>query len=148
MVNSNKYNSKSDGNHSRVKNIIATLVLVIVTIIFLIMAAATVGELSHINYERTTYTAKELLRLIERGDYAYLLEHVTQNRASGVDGEEYTDIYAVTDYYQAAVLFYAYDRTGDVSRAGEYRKEMDESKKLMGSLEYAADEIDRLVKPE
>lgn len=93
-------------------------------------------------------TAKSMIRNLERRDYDNLVESKYINELSGVTAVSdpaYTVPYAAADYYEAAFIYNASEKTGDSTKASEYKKIMDESRTVLGDYEYLADEIDSFL---
>jgi hypothetical protein len=64
---------------------------------------------------------------------------------TAVSDTTYTVPYAAADYYEAAFIYNACEKTGDSTKASEYKKVMDEARTVLSDYEYLADDIDSLL---
>ncbi|MCR4807489.1 MAG: hypothetical protein K5857_07415 [Lachnospiraceae bacterium] len=130
-------------------NKILNIVIIVLTVIIFCLAAYLLAETGPKAIIREPETAKSMIRRLEKGDYSGLVESKYLNEYIGATAgsdSAYKVPYAATDYYEAALTYNAYARTGDTGKASEYKKVMDESRKSLGEYEYLADEIDSFLK--
>ena len=129
---------------SRILNIVIVFLTVIIFCLSAYLFEQTKPNLGY----RQPETAKNMIRMLERGDYYGLVESKYMNELNGVTAgsdNAYTVPYAAADYYEAAFIYNAYARTGDANKASEYKESMDESRTVLGDYEYIADDIDSFL---
>ena len=121
-----------------------------VTILTLLLITLTAAFVTGINREYYRYTVKpdDLLYTLNRGDYVEAWSDVQNNRASGKNEEadpEYVLPYAVVDYYEAGSYYTVYQENGDVRKAEDFRRIMEQAYEKMGELQFLAGEIDSVL---
>lgn len=83
------------------------------------------------------YEYIDMQRAMEDGDYPELLNMVSRNRAEGIEPRKDTsEFQAIAAYYEAASLYYAFAKTGDVERAVQMKERLKEAEKGLVSLEF------------
>lgn len=99
-------------------------------------------------YSNEPYIADEwsMLNSLEYDEYASLIREVNQNRILDVTSPTYEECYAVVDYFEAAIFYKAYGKTGREQDAAVQKQAMEESMTRMGELEYLAQRIDTMFK--
>ena len=91
-----------------------------------------------------TYPPSTLLNALDYHEYGRAYEYSVRNQADGVDGAEYKEVYAASDYWHSASCYYA-DPSGRY--ADVYLKNMETDRENAGSLQYIIDEIDDMLAP-
>lgn len=135
--------NRSDKNHSTLKDRIASLVIVIECVVLIFSSVELIRNSTSIHMR--VNDAKQLLSTVERQEYALLADYVAANRAMGVDSAEYTDVYAVADYYCDGLRYKGCLASGDMTRADEYHESMLRDIEHMGELRYVVEKIDSVL---
>ena len=125
----------------KVRDIIMNIVLVALSISFLISLIILFRE---VKPERYLYSndANSFFYALKEEEYSRMIEMTKENRAQDV--EETSDLkecYAVSDFFEAAVMYQAYTKKGQPNMADECMKKMTEYQKDMGSLSYVTEKI-------
>lgn len=124
------------------KNLVANIILAVLSITLVMGFIGLVSEMSNINnyYEKD---ANNFWWAYESGRYADSIRDKYENKYNGVkETAELTQCYAVSDYFEAASLYKAAVFTGKEDKAKEYLEKMAKAYALMGDVEYLAEDID------
>lgn len=127
---------------------ILNIVIAVLTVIIFCLSAYLFEQTRPDMNSRQPEPSKSMIRKLERGDYSGLVEDKYFNELSGVtviSDSSYKIPYAAADYYEAAFIYNACERTGDSTKALQYKKVMDEARTVLGDYEYLADEIDSFL---
>ena len=133
--------------HNKTRDPKGILFYVLATILGLLLIGLIIAFVVRLNQSYYRYVAEpnDILRTINRGDYADAWLDVQNNRAQGVTEEKdpaYRLPYAVMDYYIAASYYTVYQEEQDPEKAALYREKMETAYDSMGELQYLAEEID------
>lgn len=83
---------------------------------------------------------------LESGNYPSMVEMMYLNKACKVKATEtMKECYAVAEYFEAASYQKAYQRDGQEEKAAYYEKKMEDCRTRMGTLTFAADDIERVL---
>ena len=127
---------------SSVKELVTSIILVVLSI-SLVIAIITLGaELSDINrtYEKDS---NSFWWEYDSGRYADSIKSRYENIYRGVkETTELTQCYAVSEYFEAASLYKAAVHVGKEDKAAEYLEAMAEAYTKMGDVSYLAEDID------
>ena len=126
---------------------IFSIATILLAVVFVVLALVFINKVRENRYNYIS-EPNEILRLLNRGEYADALESVESNRANGVlesDDEGYIAPYALVDYLQAEVHWVAYSRTGDADAAATYKEEMGRALGNTGDLAFMAADIDAIL---
>ena len=133
---------RKDTQKEVIKKWVSNIILSILTIIFVILLAGFISEMSDMGY-RYKEDANQMWYRIEDGKYADLVNVVERNRGIGV--EETSDLqecYAIADYYQAASLYKVKMAVGDLEAAEKYKKLMNKKRYYFEQVSFVFDDID------
>ena len=140
---------KRSGKSQGVRNTILNIVIVILTIIAFVHAAALVSETNpRSGYHYGPDPAESMIRMLERGRYTDLLrsKYTNEMLGTGVDSNSgYAVPYAAADYFEAAFNYNGYMSAGDTGGASAFKKKMDSSRTALGEYGYVADDIDEFL---
>ncbi len=128
--------------HSSTKDLIANIVLAILSVTLVIAFIALVSELGDIDryYEKES---NSFWWAYESGRYADSIRDRYENQYNGVkETAELTQCYAVSEYFEAASLYKAAVYTGKEDKAKVYLETMAKAYSQMGDVEYLAEDID------
>lgn len=128
---------------SPVKDLIANIILVILSIALVIALVKLGEELSYMNrhYERN---ANSFWMAYDSGRYADSIKDRYENIYNDVvTTAELKQCYAVSEYFEAASLYKAAVVTGKTDKAQEYLAVMEEALEEMGDVEYLAEDINQ-----
>lgn len=128
------------------KNIIANIVIVILSIILFISLCVLVVATKVNNYNYVS-EVRTLTGDISRENYLYLVESWRNNLKNGVTAEtnpEYAVVYAVAEYYSLLPEYKVYLKEGYEDKRAEYEEKMKKDRENMGDLVILADEFDNL----
>lgn len=119
------------------------IVIVILCIVFFIQTASLIW---HVVEDKHVYNdisdESELLSRLRYQDYDYLLDAVYKNEVRNVPKEgDMEALYAVAYYYENAMMYHAYQTTGDAVKAKERYEKMLEYEAQMGEYAFAKEEI-------
>ena len=118
------YSSPVVSRQGSTKNLVANIILAVLSVTLVIAFIALVGEMSDINryYEKD---ANNFWWAYESGRYADSIRDKYENKYNGVkETAELTQCYAVSDYFEAASLYKAAVFTGKEDKAKEYLEKM------------------------
>lgn len=149
--------AKATQAQGRSGDVLFRLIIVMLAVILVIMAIATVVRVNR-SFSDYVTTPNDLLRTIRNGYYADAVHEMYDNIALGetVDKDpDYAVPYALLEYYEAKSVYTAYERAleqeSDKSRASElelkaeeFVRDMDTARSGMGELEFMAADIDEL----
>lgn len=101
----------------------------------------------------TSYVEKpaSILRAIDGANYDSAIESVSSARANGVDeskDSDYTEPFAVVDYFNAEMDYKMYTQAGDTAKAADAKARMDAAYAKMGNMQFKKDEIDKIINQE
>lgn len=120
---------------------LAILVMCIVFVSSMISVAARFHEVYDEGYD-----SEDLYYSLREEKYAQLAAQTCENRMYGkgedADSQEY---YAVADYYEAAVQYHLCLETGDVDRAEQWLKKMNDAESRLGVFSTEKDKIDQIL---
>lgn len=136
------YNAPVIRRGSTTKDLVANIILAILSVTLVIAFITLVSEMSDINryYEKD---ANNFWWAYESGRYADSIRDKYENQYNGVkETAELTQCYAVSEYFEAASLYKAAVFTGKEDKAKEYLETMAKAYALMGDVEYLAEDID------
>lgn len=136
------YGRPAISHQGSAKNLVANIILAVLSVTLVIAFIALVSEMSDINryYEKD---ANNFWWAYESGRYADSIRDKYENKYNGVkETAELTQCYAVSDYFEAASLYKAAVFTGKEDKAKEYLEKMAKAYALMGDVEYLAEDID------
>ena len=120
----------------------AILVMCLVFVLAVTVAVNNFREYSESLY----YEANSMYYRLEDGNYAKLAEMTWTNRVSGkADGKEFTEYYAVADYYEAAVRYRICTETGDNAGAEKWQEKMTDAEGRMGMFAWEKEKIDSFL---
>lgn len=128
--------------HNSTKDLVANIVLAILSVTLVIAFIVLVSEVGDIDryYEKES---NSFWWAYESGRYADSIRDKYENQYNGVkETAELTQCYAVSDYFEAASLYKAAVFTGKEDKAKEYLEIMAKSYAQMGDVEYLAEDID------
>ncbi len=124
------------------KDLVANIILAILSVTLVIAFIALVGEMNDIDrhYEKD---ANSFWWAYESGRYADSIRDRYENQYNDVkETAELTQCYAVSEYFEAASLYKAAVHTGKEDKAKAYLEAMAKAYSEMGDVEYLAEEID------
>lgn len=136
------YNRPVIKAQSATKDLIANVVLVILSILFVIAFITFVGEISDSSryYEQK---ASSFWWEYDNGRYVYSIRNRYENMYNGVEEtEELSQCYAVSEYFEATSLYKAAVCTGKEESAMKYLEKMAKAYSEMGDVSYLAEDID------
>lgn len=136
------YSRPAVSHQGSAKNLVANIILAILSVTLVIAFITLVGEMSDIDryYEKDANT---FWWAYESGRYADSIRDKYENKYNGVkETAELTQCYAVSDYFEAASLYKAAVFTGKEEKAKEYLETMVKAYAKMGDVEYLAEDID------
>ena len=115
----------------------------------LVLAVLVIFFFTRLNRTFYSYTssANDILRQLNRGDYAEAWYEKQMNEGNGVTAdkkEDYVVPYAVVDYFEAASYRTAYEKAGNAAAAALWQAKMDAAAAQMGELGYMTEEIDAI----
>ena len=113
----------------------------------------------HDAYDPYISDPNEMYYALRSNDYVYAYGDMMSNIALGetaAKNSEYTESYAVVDYFNSAMMTRIYQRASELAgdkgvaksfaaRAGAYDARMAEDRALMSELTFKADEIDEAL---
>ncbi len=124
------------------KDLIANIILVILSILFVISFITLTAELTDIDryYEKE---ASSFWWAYESGRYADSIRDRYENIYNGVkETAELSQCYAVSEYFEAASLYKTAVCTGKDEKAMKYLEKMAKAYSEMGDVSYLAEDID------
>ena len=125
------------------KDLVANIILAILSVTLVIAFIALVGEMNDIDrhYEKD---ANSFWWAYESGRYADSIRDRYENQYNDVkETAELTQCYAVSEYFEAASLYKAAVVTGKTDKAQEYLAVMEEALEEMGDVSYLAEDINQ-----
>lgn len=128
-------------NKQSAKNIVLNMIIIALCVFLFLFTVTFIVEM--IDYNKV-YTCDDgmLLRYVNYGQYEDLVNAVYANEAKGVSVKEsMKEVYAIAHYYHNAVLYYAYQKTGDTGQAQIKYKKMQEYEAKLDEYSYVKDEI-------
>lgn len=135
-----KQTQKMKRERSR-KEIILNIIMRVLCIILFIQIFVFIGNV--LDYQ-TVYLADEatLIRQVNYQEYDSLVENVYRNAAHGEPLQgDMQKIYAVAYYYEAAMMYNAYQTVGNTGEAQRQYEKMQEYEAQMGEYSFAKDDI-------
>ncbi len=123
------------------------IVLLTIVLFIMFMAFLTVTQPKKHGYY-TVVPSETMLFNLERGNYSGVLEDRYINAGLSISADKNTAYkvpYAASDYYEAALIYYGYERAGKGADASGYKKTMESARKDLGKHEYLADKIDEFL---
>ena len=160
MMKKNKMNSRGGrraGATGGVEKLfkLVTVLMAVILVILILLAAWRI----HDAYDPYISDPNEMYFTLRSNDYVYAYGDMMSNIALGATAEkdsEYTESYAVADYFDSAMMMRIYQRASELakdkgvakefaSRVKTYSKRMAEDRELMGELTFKADEIDEAL---
>ena len=118
-------------------------------IILIVLTVLIFGQLIRLGFQiyddqyHYHYDEDMFLYSIQDGRYSELAAKVNRNKMEHVKADaQLLECYAVADYYEAASMYYAYEKIEDTEKAAAAKTDMEDAKSRMGDLNYCADEID------
>ncbi len=160
MMKKNKMNSRGGrraGATSGTEKLFK-LVTVLMAVILVIMILLALWRI-HDAYDPYISDPNEMYFTLKGNDYVYAYGDMMSNIALGATAEkdsEYTESYAVADYFNSAMMTRIYQRASELAedkgvaksfadRARAYEARMAEDRALMEDLTFKADEIDEAL---
>ena len=137
-----KLNRVVAGAQSPVAELVANIILVILSVLLVIAFITLVGELTGIDryYERK---AGSFWWDYDNGRYVDSIQSRYENTYNDVkETAELTQCYAVCEYFEAASLYKAAVHTGKEDKAMKYLETMAKAYSEMGDVSYLAEDID------
>lgn len=129
------------GNHKVMNGIILALTLLLLG--NMVAAGAAVAE----DAKGYGNSENSFLWQLESGNYSAMLEMMYSNEAQGVKATEtMKECYAVAEYFEAASYQLAYEKNDQEDKAVFYKEKMEDCKARMGTLAFAAEDIDQILK--
>ncbi len=131
---------------NKVKNKVLSIVIVILTIVLFVTVIVTIARLRQTSYHYSS-SVKMMVNELSRGDYENLVRDYTHNLEEGITAEknrEYTEIYAVAEYYIQASRVKVYMECGYNDELAKSKAIMEECLAKMGDIAYYAEQIDEL----
>lgn len=127
-----------------IKNIILNILLVVLSLVLFICICI---MCSRINTSPKIYKneVRYLTSCISRKDYANLVNEWEENLKYGITAEtnpEYTQVYAVAEYYNLLPMYIVYKEKGYTEKAAECEARLEKDREDMGELAALADEFD------
>lgn len=127
------------------KNLIVNIVLGIMAVVCVICAVKFLNEVSW-TFQQTIAEPDILWVYIDHGNYDTLSDAVDRNRAYGVEEtKEYTECYAIADYYQAALMYKVKTSLGKTQEAEKYKEQMDKCVEKLGDFMFVVEDIDEIL---
>lgn len=122
------------------------LLNVVIVILSIVLFIQTASLIWYVVGDKQVYNnisdESELFSRLRYQDYDYLLDDVYKNEVRNVPKEGDMDaLYAVAYYYENAMMYHAYQTTGDTAKAKERYDKMLEYEKQMGEYAFAKEEI-------
>ncbi len=125
-----------------IKEAIANLLLILLSIVLVISLGALISELRIVN-RKYTREAQDFWRAIEYENYSDMVTMKWNNEAIGVHkNAELKQCYAVADYFEAASLYKAAAFEKNTEDMQKYETRMNEAYRLLDDVSYVAGEID------
>ena len=158
MKTKDSYNKGKAGSGKKGKafNLVITVLSVTLAVMILITVAKFI-EGDHYDY---VVSSNSLLRTVKNGYYAEAVQDMHANIVSGktdASDPEYAIPYALSDYFESASYYYAYNKAAEnpanSSRSSELKKKaelfknnMDTDRSKTEDLSFIIDEMDLLFK--
>ena len=122
------------------------LLNVVIVILCIVMFIQTASLIWYVVEDKHVYNDisddSELLSRLRYQDYDYLLDDVYKNEVRNVPKEgDMEALYAVAYYYENAMMYHAYQTSGDTVKAKERYEKMLEYEAQMGEYAFAKEEI-------
>lgn len=123
------------------RNLVLNGIVVLLSAILFIQAVTFIREAS--GYMKMSETDEEtLMRQLNGRQYDMLVENVYRNEARGAKAEgDMAQIYAAAYYYEAAMLYNAYQKAGNKEQAQEKYARMQTYEKQLGEYAFVKEEI-------
>ena len=141
------YYSSSDNKMVKpvtsLKNLIANVVIIVLTVIFVLLFFVAIAEMKDVDY---TWTRDEddFWYYISDGQYQELIESFYHNQNEGVrETEELKQCYAVAEYFEAASFYRVALSVNDQEDIEKYKAIMEECLLEMDDIAYVAEEINQ-----
>lgn len=117
--------------------------------IMIVLTVLILGQLVRLGFQiyddqyHYHYDEDMFLYSIQDGRYSELAEKMNRNKIEHVKADaQLLECYAVADYYEAASMYYAYEKMEDAQKAASAKDDMEDAQSRMGDLSYCAAEID------
>lgn len=124
------------------KDLVANIVLVLLSITLVIGLITMCSELRYINNHREQ-DANSFWWNYDSGRYVDNIKYMYENKINDVkENTELTQCYAVAEYFEAASLYKAYVSSGNNDKAQKYLDVMEKAYSEMGDVSYLAEDID------
>ena len=124
------------------KDLIANIVLVLLSITLVIGLITMCSELRYLNNHREQ-AANTFWWNYDSGRYVDNIKYMYENKINNVkENAELTQCYAVAEYFEAASLYKAYASNGNTDKAQKYLDVMAKAYSEMGDVSYLAEDID------
>ncbi|MBO5209560.1 MAG: hypothetical protein J6B68_09490 [Lachnospiraceae bacterium] len=127
------------------KNLILNIIIIVLSVVlFFLTIAFLIGIM---DYQRGyKVTESDMINYVRYQEYDSLVDTVYNNEANGVKHTgDMEELYAVAYYYENAVLYHAYQVSGDSKGAQEKYHKMEEYESQMGDYAFAKEEIWNLL---
>ncbi len=123
---------------------------VILGLIWGIIVAVIVADLYMMfNYKPNYYSsAVRMADKVSSKTYGQLYGMMQNDLVDNLDTDkqtEYAEVLAIHDYMEAAAQYRMYSENGISDMAARYKERMDEAESRMGGLDFAADDIDKII---
>lgn len=127
------------------KNLILNIIIIVLSVMLFLLTVTFLIET--VDYQRSyKVTEGDMINYVRYQEYDVLVECMYSNEANGIKPTgDMEELYAVALYYENAVLYQAYQVSGNADEAQKKYNRMKECEGQMGDFAFAKEEIWNLL---